>query len=538
MILEKDTIKKLSQQALKKLINRRHPEYKDRLDHWMFCQATYEGGRAWFEDNIFKYMKEGETEFEDRKKRAYRFNHTREVVDLVNKYIFKSPVSRSSDAPEELKEFWKSATINGRKIDYLMRVASQHSSVFGRPWIFVDNNIPQGVKTQKDQKTSGGRIYAYVVSPIDVLDLAWGDDGGLDWIMVRETRRDDEDPLNSSGDVSQEFRIWTRQSWALFKINKKGAKGDYNVELVDVQAHNLGLVPAIPLDDRDTENPYVCPSLIEDIAYLDRAVGNYLSNLDAIVQDQTFSQLVIPSQALVGVGESDNGEDSVAERDRASIIAMGTKRIFTYDGQSPKGPQYISPDAAQANLILAVINKIIHEIYHSVGMAGERTKQDNATGIDNSSGVAKAYDFERMNAMLGNKAKSLEAAENKISEIVLAWANKDAPKDELVSYPVEFDVRSLYDEFDIATKFKAIEGPKEIRREQMIRLIEKLYPELPKDLLDSIKKEIKNDWLEDPIIEGQPANGNLPPKVLPKHDNRQGQNNKGKDSGASDSTSK
>jgi hypothetical protein len=48
-----------------------------------------------------------------------------------------------------------------------------------------------------------------------------------------------------------------------------------------------------------------------------------------------------------------------------------------------------------------VINKIINEIYHTVGLAGERTKQDNAMGIDNSSGVAKAYDFERVNAALG-----------------------------------------------------------------------------------------------------------------------------------------
>jgi hypothetical protein len=52
-----------------------------------------------------------------------------------------------------------------------------------------------------------------------------------------------------------------------------------------------------------------------------------------------------------------------------------------------------------------MVNKIIGEIYHSVGMAGERTKQDNAMGIDNSSGVAKAYDFERMNAMLATKAQ-------------------------------------------------------------------------------------------------------------------------------------
>ncbi|MEZ6841312.1 hypothetical protein ABVN80_14665 [Acinetobacter baumannii] len=39
---------------------------------------------------------------------------------------------------------------------------------------------------------------------------------------------------------------------------------------------------------------------------------------------------------------------------------------------------------------MTTINKIIGEIYHTVGLAGERTKQDNAVGIDNSSGVAES----------------------------------------------------------------------------------------------------------------------------------------------------
>ncbi len=54
--------------------------------------------------NIFRYIKEGDKEYKDRLKRAYRFNHTKEVTDLVQKYIFKSPVIRNlEDAPEPIK---------------------------------------------------------------------------------------------------------------------------------------------------------------------------------------------------------------------------------------------------------------------------------------------------------------------------------------------------------------------------------------------------------------------------------------------------
>ncbi len=98
------------QRKLKKFLERRHPEYAEMLPHWEFLEDCYEGGREWFEKNIFRYIKEGESEYSDRLQRAYRFNHTREVVDLVNKYLFKMEISRSQDAPESVKRFWKEAT--------------------------------------------------------------------------------------------------------------------------------------------------------------------------------------------------------------------------------------------------------------------------------------------------------------------------------------------------------------------------------------------------------------------------------------------
>jgi hypothetical protein len=36
--------------------------------------------------------------------RAYRFNHTREVVNLINKYLFKEDIQRcEDDAPQSVK---------------------------------------------------------------------------------------------------------------------------------------------------------------------------------------------------------------------------------------------------------------------------------------------------------------------------------------------------------------------------------------------------------------------------------------------------
>ncbi|MDL2284438.1 phage portal protein, partial [Oxalobacter sp. OttesenSCG-928-P03] len=409
---------KTDQRTLKGLVTRRHPEYAALVAHWQFMKSCYDGGREWFSDNIFKYLKEGESEFKDRLERCYRFNHTREVVDLVNKYIFKMEIARSKDAPSYVQDFWKGTTLNGLPIKDYMKHISERTSIYGRIWIVVDNNNTGEIRTVADEKRANVRVHSYTVSPDNVCDLSYDEKGELNWILIHEQERDDEDPLNSTGDVIDRFRLWERNQWTLFRLKKDGGSkpesrfalttneslaamdtdkvlNGYTVDVDGPHAHTFGRVPVFPADNIVSSEPYKAPALIDDVAYLDRAVANYLSNLDAIIQDQTFSQLVIPAQAIADTGNT-----------KDALIEMGTNRILSYDASGGGKPEYISPDVKQADLILRVVNKIINEIYHSVGLAGERTKEDNAMGIDNSSGVAKAYDFERVNSLLISKADS------------------------------------------------------------------------------------------------------------------------------------
>lgn len=502
----------MDQESLKKLIKRRHPAYDDLLSHWNFLEATYAGGRAWFSSNIHRYFKEGEKEFDDRVERAYRFNHTREVVDLVNKYLFKVEPVRSEDAPAELQRFWKKATRSGRSIGHLMRETSRKSSMLGRVAVVVDSTNRGEAVSKADEKDIKARVYGYTVKPQHILDFGLDDEGELIWILLFEPKRDDDDPFTSSGGQKEQYRLWTRQSWHLFDVTRKGNKVE--VKLTDEDEHGLGVVPVVFADHTETDDPYVGQALIQDIAYLDRAVANYLSNLDAIIQDQTFSQLAMPAQGALPSEDTYN-----------KLIEAGTKRIFVFDGENGGQPFYLSPDPKQAEMIITVINKIISEIYHSVGMAGERTKQDNAVGIDNSSGVAKAYDFERVNALLAAKARTLETAENDIADLVLLWHGQEPGDDAFVTYPDNFDVRSLYDEFEIAGQLSLLDAPKVMRREQMKQVIDKLWPQLSKDLRSKIEDEL-DEWPEEAPA---PVPGSGRPTLIKGEDSQQGQNNKDAD---------
>lgn len=472
------------QKKLLSLIERRHPKYVDFLTHWNFLQATYQGGRDWFAPNIFRYVKEGTKEFKDRLKRAYRFNHTREVVDLINKYLFKQEIARSEGAPEYLLKFWSKSTKSGLDIKGLARQVSKKTSQYGRIAIVVDMpKTDEKAVSVADAKKQNLQCYAYIIDPQQLLDYSFDENGNLNWVLIHEIAREDVDPFTSTGDLVDRYRLWEKNTWTLYERKRTKQTNKLEVTIIDSGNHDLGEVPVVLADNIISDNDeYSSSALIDDIAYLDRAVANYLSNLDAIIQDQTFSQLAMPSQNIVA------GEDT-----KDTLIEMGTKRVFVYDGSGTGVPFFLSPDVKQGHMLIEAINKIVSEIYHTVGLAGERTKSDNAMGIDNSSGVAKAYDFERVNALLAAKADSLEHIENKIAHLVAKWNGSSIADDKpLVSYPDNFDTRGLYDEFDIAARLMLIEAPDSVRRNQMESVIEKLFPQLKEELRTKMLADLKS----------------------------------------------
>jgi len=534
MALTIEDLRTATSEQLLAFTKRRHPDFADKIEHWRFLDLSYRGGREWIDKNIFTYHKEGKKEYRDRKRRAYRFPHAKEVVSLVNKYVFKGDIARRDDVPGHIKEFWGAATLFKRPIADLMEMISAQSSTFGRVWVVVDNNVAPDVVSEADRKRTKGRTYAYFLKPTQVYDFEYDDDGELEWFMNGEFIRDTSNPVNSEGKIRERFRIWTKDFTVVIEVKGSGHNKVATLEASTFREHRLGLVPVFPADHITVDDLYSAPALIEDVAYLDRAVANYLSNLDVIIQDQTFSQLVIPFQSMLPSGGSGslNDEDDEGSDEMNMLVQMGTKRVFGFNAEGGQPPSFISPDVKQAGLIMSAITKLVGEIYHSIGMSGERTKEDNAQGIDNSSGVAKAYDFEKLNSMLAAKARSLENIEKNLVRMVNAWRSdlKELEKTEdYVTYPKTFDVRNLSSEMDDAQRLGMIDAPKELRRKQMIRLARKMFPQATEEAMKAIEKEIQEDWLEIEeevlaagLAGGFPSTGRVPGKK-----NSQGENNKG-----------
>ena len=251
-----------------------------------------------------------------------------------------------------MKAFWKSSTSHNISIDDYSKRICNATAINGRVWIVVDSNKKDAqVLTKADERKFKAKVYSYIVLPQYALDMGYDEMGILNWILFQENVRDDDSPILSTGLVIPRYRLWTRTFSQLFTI-KGNLQKDGIVTAEAPIAHELGIVPVFAADNIISDEPYSSPALIADVAYLDRAIANYLSNLDAIIQDQTFSQLAIPAQGLTsGVPE----DDAKIEK----LVEFGTKQIFTFNGEAGTQPFYLSPDVKQAQIILQVVNKII-----------------------------------------------------------------------------------------------------------------------------------------------------------------------------------
>jgi len=452
----------------KTIISNRHPSYSSWVEQWSFFKHSYLGGADYISENLFRYFKEGDQEFIGRAKRAYRENHTKRVVDLINTYLFKAQAVRETENTL-IAEFMDDIDGRGKTADRFMKTASQWASVMGRVYIVVDKMpIPEEQKTGTQADNLKSKPYCYLIFPQDVLDIAFDDAGRVKWALIRESYRDDSDPFTASQTVEVQYRLWEVAKWTLFDDAGKD---------IDKGETGLDCVPIIILDNEEQEE-YAGQSLISDIAYIDRAIFNNWSRLDTIVCDQTFSQLIFPIEGLAADIITDDNL-------RQQFMTLATNRIILYSAQAQAAPAFISPDASQAQFILTMIERQTKQLYATLGLQSETGTESNT-----QSGVAKAFDFDKLNKLLANKADNLEQAEWEVYSIGAKWMGITGDVDVLVDYPEEFDVKTLADEIKVAQELALLDISVTFTKEINKLIVQKAIPKAEDKTIKDIYAEI------------------------------------------------
>lgn len=476
-----------------------HPAYAEKAPHWAFCRQSYEGGPAYFDANLLKFRLEDRPDFEDRKKRASRYNFSRQVVDIINDHLFKvAPTRNIKSAPDAVKRFWVRATkgkgANG--IEVFVREVAKWAKAEGRAYVVIDVPSDGGVTptTEADRLARGLEPYAYIVHPDDMLDIAYDEDGKILWAKVRERYREDADPKAASDSYEERYRLWERGKWSLWRKKKHEQTGAVEPEMIEDGTFRFTEVPIIIVEHQDGDD-YSSPGLIDDVAYIDRDIFNLGSELTETISQQTFGQLIMPSDAF---------PPNLDQAALQAYLAVGKRRVLVYWAEAKTAPQYISPDASQGGLILSTIDKRIGWLYDAVNLGSEVGREKTTS----ASGVSKAYDFATLEGGLVTSATELESAEMEMARFVDLWTGGDGKLPEgLVAYPRSFDVISLNQALTEALSLQVVleaaspTAMAELRKQIAAKGLDKVDEKIMQQIVDEIDAYAATERLGPPEVD-------------------------------------
>jgi hypothetical protein len=463
-------------------LDNRHPEYDSNASFWKFLRESYTGGPDYQKSgNLFRFNREREDCYKARLARTARVNYTSQVINLIVSYLFKNPPQRKTEKmPNSLQTFFQDVDGEGTGIDDFMETVAVEAAITGITYLIVDKPAAPNITGTIREKTEKGlNPYVYQITALDVLDIVFNPKTGhVEQALIRETGRPDNLDLSHKREndgLIEKFRLWQKKgesvTWSLWVLDDKGEP----LKEADGML-SINRVPIIPVRLGKKRSRYTGKSMAADFAFLDRSVYNYESCLDQIIYDQTFSVLALEYDGVY--------DEFYSKWDKT----MSTKSIipFRKDGAPPA---FISPDASQGSLISETIQKKITQIYQLSNLLSEVGEAKKSAAPE--SGVAKAYEFEKLNAILGKFADSIEAAEEAMLEIVLLFENDSFElKEDHIDYPDTFDVKSLMQELSELNQVTLIGFGMKFEAYLKKQAVKRMAPKLEPELLEAINQEI------------------------------------------------
>ncbi len=405
----------------KKLIKSRHPYYnEDTLNNlW----HAYWGDAAYAADNITSHRLENDDDLLRRKRDAVPKTITRDIIETRVDYLFGPAWAVKSTSPV-ITALVNSCNKSGEGLWKFARLVTQWAQLYGYAIVGIDAPaLPEGVqvRSKRDELAYGVQPYLYYLDPRDVLDWRADDDGMLTEFLVREKNIVGSiGQFESSDDAWQTtYRYWTPEACTVID-------GEGNP--IEEYANHTGMVPFVSVQCSAFGDPVFSFGVGESAEKFQRRVMNLESQLDEILARQTFSQLVAQ-----GVAE-DYGE-------AGDIKKLGTSSIMIYpEGANP--PEYISPDAGQAELLRREREYAEFDAYIVAGL-----KPPNMKAVQEiPSGIALRMEFIKTNQMLSNVANAIAPALRRALWIAARMGNKSDTQPEssiVIDVPNDFAIVSV-----------------------------------------------------------------------------------------------
>ena len=457
------------------LFRREHVFYRNNKELWKRSSRAYSGGSKYIEQALIKHVSEVDLEFLERRRRAYYFNYPRKIARLITHYVLASEPQRHNADCDMLEDFSR----NGLRTNEVMRQFSTLLNVYGSAWMLVEMPRFEGDIDPERKRRERLRPYAVAVSPLAVVDWAYGADGRLEWALIEENTYNNSNPF-AEPVFRKCRRLWTRNEWTLFE--KDGISG--GTILREHGTHNLGAVPLVHAVEADGFG-MDANHWFEDIVRISDAILNNESEAQMNIVKQMFGLLIISENFVRSARQPRVQNDSETE-DSPKFSHILARSAAIWEGAEEKGiSRYISPSGTETKHIRDENINLKKEMFDIVGMAIQRESPSAQTA------ESKAWDHQNVKQFLVSRVDILEQAEIKCWELMRLWdATIQVPD---VVYNREFAVVNLKESIDTLLALNSIPGGSEYHREisraavSVLEKIKKIAPEARKTILAEIE---------------------------------------------------
>ena len=407
-------------------IDNTHPIYDDLKNRWEFYLRSYMGGEDYIEGNyLTNYISEDGNEYSRRLDLTPMDNHCKNIVHIYSSFLWRVPPTRAFNTLSgnpALDPFLKDADLDGRSFNAFMRQAQVWSSVYGHVWLLLDKP-KSNAATRAEELEQDVRPYINLFTPENVFDWKYerSESGRfeLTYLVLREAVERVDDVT-----VDEYFKKWTKD-----KIETYVMRNNQEEQKIDEMDNPLGKIPAVHLPANRSVQRGVGVSDLSDVAYMQRAIYQELSEIEQLIRISNHPTLVktYDTDASAGAGAVINLPDDM-------------------DGQLK--PYKMQPSGQNLDAVRNSIKDKVEAINRMSHMGAVR-----GTQAMTQSGVAMQTEFQMLNAKLSEKADILELAEEQIFDLFCQW--QQVTNDVEIFYPDAFDLRDYDKELMFLQQMKA-----------------------------------------------------------------------------------
>jgi hypothetical protein len=402
-----------------------HPQYDDYINQWTFYARSYMGGQNYKNGQFLTpYVSEDEKEYERRLDLTPMDNHCKNIVHIYSSFLWRVPPTRAFNSLAEdqsLAPFLKDADLEGRSFDSFMRQAQVWASVYGHVWLLIDKP-ESNASTRAEELEQEIRPYMTMFTPENVLDWRWERTASGRFKLVYLKLRESVDRINEIEHESY-YKVWYEDKIETWKSTHTSE------QKIGTVLNSLGKIPAVFLPANSSQLRGVGLSDICDVAYMQRAIYQELSEVEQLIRISNHPTLVktFETDATAGAGAVINLPDDM-------------------DGQLK--PYQMQPSGQNLDAVRNSISDKVEAINRMAHMGAVR-----GTEAMTQSGVAMQTEFQMLNAKLSEKADILELAEEQLFDLFCQW--QQITNDVEVFYPDSFDLRDYDKELVFLQQMRA-----------------------------------------------------------------------------------